>query len=699
MRKLLVLIAILFCAAVGAHAQGVSVNDTATVNIGGVLRVVPLATITVCTAGTSGLPCITPITTCKDIALSMGCAAFQTADINGNFSYFVASGCYQETQTASGVTGISLVRCAGGATGGGITGCTAGNVVVAGSASSGGCSPAIPAVDVAQMTFDPLKYGAIADGSTNNSTAITNAVAALNAITSGYATLHFGCQVGQQCQYNYTDGGGTSPIHPIKASTIQCDPGVTLNDTGSAHMMDLGDGTTGYTIAQPFNVLGCRFISTGTVTAGVFLNSGSGYIETGHIDNNVFDGLPSGSTAILETAGQFSNMYVEGNQFRGQGSFLNLGNAVNDIVTARGNLLACVDSMGSRCSGLGGVGIQDGGEGSIITDNTIVWFDPLIRVTQAGLFSHIGGNNLESNISSSGAAIQFGISGDSTGTVDGVVIDNNYVNMHSSAPFIGPSSGSSASTTLISWNVHDNRFQGGPSAAMVVENPVTGQRYNQANGNWTLSFGNWWTNTLQLVTANAITPEPWFQTDSNSYSDTFQRADGALGGAWITISTQTALAITSHVVTCSATCAGGLYSNDISTNQRNSIRFGTVPTGTDFVGVYARFTQSGASAFSNYQCFYQSGTGIKMVAVVAGSATQLGSTYTTVTPVAGDTLTLESIGTEQTCYLRHTTAGVPGPDIAVVGPVADATVAAGYGGMQIGGTTGTISLFTEIGLP
>lgn len=547
--------------------------------------------------------------------------------------------------------------------------------------------------------FDPLNYGAIADGSTNNSTALTSMFTAVNAVTVGFPIAHFRCQQGiAKCQYNYTDGGSTSPIHPTKPTTIWCDPGVTLNDTGSAHMMDLGDGVSDYTVAMPFNVYGCHFISTGTITAAIFLNGGTGYIETGHIENNNFDALPSASTAVLATAGQFSNMYFEGNQYRGEGSVFNLGSGQNNIVTVRGNQLVCVDGSGNSCSGVGGLGILCGGQGSMVTDNTILWFNPLIQITQGGRGCHVGGNYFESNLGSD-SAITFGLSGDSTGTITGVAIDHNFVDMHTPSPFIAPASGSSAATTLVGWNLEANRFTSTPNV-MVSENPVQGQRYNQANGNYTVNFGNWWTNTVGLTTANAVTPEPWFQADSNSYTDTFHRANGALGGAWVTVGTQTALQITSNVATCSATCAGGLYGNDISTNQRNAVQFGTVPTGTDFVGVYTRFTQAGsATQFTNYQCFYLSGTGIKMVAVVSGSASQLGSTYTAVTPVAGDVLTLESIGAEQTCYLRHTTGGTPGPDIAVIGPIIDSTVAAGYGGIQIGGTSGTISLYKEVGLP
>jgi hypothetical protein len=127
----------LFCLILGlslsAHAQGVSVSGQAIVNtqvsmpgIPGnvVLQAVPNATITVCAATGGGIPCSPLVTIYANATLSIVAPNPVTADLNGNFQFWVppiAAG-YIYSQTALGIVGqlfiISPATLSGGGGGG-----------------------------------------------------------------------------------------------------------------------------------------------------------------------------------------------------------------------------------------------------------------------------------------------------------------------------------------------------------------------------------------------------------------------------------------------------------------------------------------------------------------------------------------------------------------------------------------------------
>ena len=144
-------------------------------------------------------------------------------------------------------------------------------------------------------SFNAVNYGAVSDGSTDNATAITSIFTASNAVTGGIPTVYFPCQVGSQCQYNYS-GSGVSPINPTIATSIVCDPGVTLHYTGSAHMMDIGPSglTESDPYTQPFRVTGCRFTDSGSATEGIYVNQD---VTTVQIDHNYWYDSPKAATS------------------------------------------------------------------------------------------------------------------------------------------------------------------------------------------------------------------------------------------------------------------------------------------------------------------------------------------------------------------------------------------------------------------
>jgi hypothetical protein len=110
MRKLLLFAALLVPAI--AAGQGVaSPPNVALQTVNGVTRPIPNATITVCAANASGIPCATALVG-QIWANSALTSTFPggnpfTSDANGNYQFFGLPGQYTVTVTASGYSGYS----------------------------------------------------------------------------------------------------------------------------------------------------------------------------------------------------------------------------------------------------------------------------------------------------------------------------------------------------------------------------------------------------------------------------------------------------------------------------------------------------------------------------------------------------------------------------------------------------------------
>jgi hypothetical protein len=524
-------------------------------------------------------------------------------------------------------------------------------------------------------------YNAVADGSTNNSTSLTAVFTASNAITNGTPSIYFPCQVGKQCQYNYTDGGTTSPINPTIASTIICDDGVILNDTGTAHMIDVGVGSGGY--LKKFRITGCKFTGA-SVTAAIYLNAGSlsagNFLEYGQIDHNTFYNLPTGSKAITGAGNIFNwsfddNLFYTDNDVAGEFLDIGIGDGSDNQISAHRNLVYCSDAVTglSGCTSAG-AGIVINGVGSMVGDNYVLSMDPDYLVGVSGGWSHINGSNSEVYFSNV-PIIQI------TGAPPNVAISNIYANMHSNGgPFID------GSTTLISnFSVTNNRIIN-ITGIFIKQQQVNLQTGNQATGN-TCGASSCYTTMHTLTGGGTPMSENWLLLDKESYSDGFTRSNGNLTAPWITYTNLTIPSITSNKVGCATSVCGATYSYDLPNNQRVGIQFGVVPTGTDAVGISSRTLETGGG-IADYQCVYTAGTGIQLFKINNGTTTQLGSTVV-VTPGVGDWMEVESIGTVQSCYLN----GKP------IISANDAVISVGYASIVIVGTSGTYSAFAAKGLP
>lgn len=108
MRKLLLALALLVPSL--AFGQGLfSPQQTAFTTVNGTTRPLPFASITVCAANASGIPCAPAIinTIFSNSALTQGLANPFFADANGNYQFAAAPGAYTVTVSATGFTGQS----------------------------------------------------------------------------------------------------------------------------------------------------------------------------------------------------------------------------------------------------------------------------------------------------------------------------------------------------------------------------------------------------------------------------------------------------------------------------------------------------------------------------------------------------------------------------------------------------------------
>ena len=552
--------------------------------------------------------------------------------------------------------------------------------------------------------FNVTSYGVKSDGSTDNATAIATVFTASNAITSGIPTVYFPCQSGSQCQYNFS-GASTSAIHPTIPTTILCDSGVVLNYTGSAHIMDIGPSglASGTYVNQPYRVSGCKITDSGTATHGIYVNQYIVWFEADHL--TFYDSPASASSTAwpIYLAGYNWDSSIHDNRY-----IADTNTAINQGVYAYpadintqlrffNNHLVCVNGVhGTTGCTTSGSGPVVSGWGSQLSGNNFGFLQPDIRVLGGASHTRIENNYFETAPSSIVPAIIFGVTGDAGGTyVDGLMVMNNTFDTQTAAAFMGPGANTDLLTNLLIDGLHG--FNISSSIPLVTLNNLANQYYNEAQHIQT-STG---TTPPAAVNINLHTMglniSPWTALDQLSYSDGFTGST-ALVYPWINL-TGTGiggpLTAGSNVVSCTSLTCASSYGVDTSPNVRSSVTISTVPTGTDQAFVATRMTATTATASTSYySCVYVAGTGIQMYKNATNSYTQLGSTYTTTTPLANDDLILESIGSVHSCYLQHST-GL----FKVIGPIVDSAIPTGYAGMGLVGSSGRLANFIAIGLP
>ena len=327
----------------------------------------------------------------------------------------------------------------------------------------------------------------------------------------------------------------------------------------------------------------------------------------------------------------------------------------------------------------------------MVTDNNLAFQNPDLRIGPHAHGTKVIGNYFETNLTGY-PAVQFGDPSDAPNTyTDGLMFTDNSVDEHyPTAAFLGYASVNSLLsnakiTNLYGWEVNT-------SSVIAIMNPSTGQTGNQASGICTMTA----TTPPCAQNLNVHTPSyviaPWLVLDQGIYNDPFLTA-GALGSPWLNTTGEGSLSVTSGKVAVTAPGAYGdaTYLRDVGPNVRVSITISAVPTGSDQLHIDDRGSSSvsgTAGLTSRYFCVYAAGVGLSLYKDVSGSYTQLGSTFTTVTPSVGDRLTLESIGSQHTCTLQHA-----GSVYNAIGPINDTDLSTGYAAIGGQGTSGSMSLF------
>lgn len=142
-----------------AHAQGaMSPLQTATSTVNGITRPLPGATVTVCAANASGIPCAPVLTNTifKDVALTQSLSNPFPADANGNYQFAAAAATYTVTVTAIGFKGYSYQVTLGGSSGASNLGQLNGGTAPAGQTYNFGTST----VTMTNLTANTIKSNA-----------------------------------------------------------------------------------------------------------------------------------------------------------------------------------------------------------------------------------------------------------------------------------------------------------------------------------------------------------------------------------------------------------------------------------------------------------------------------------------------------------------------------------------------------------
>lgn len=338
-----------------------------------------------------------------------------TADVNGFFAFYAANGVYTLTVTGTGIatqtiTGVQLLDVDG----------SDGSASV-GFIQSGTGAVARTMQDKGREVLSVLDFGA-SPANADNASAFALAAAAL----SSGATLYFP-------PGNYSYSGGLSFSLPV---TLRGENGAILNYTGTGKAVTLGPtnitaiGSADY---GSYVVDGLTFTGGASMTHGIYIPS---WVLFPKIKNNKFYRFGNSTAYCVFAQGQNWQVLVEGNEFLNDQAvarnFLRTdGYAAGSGYDSGNSHLTCIGNNISATSGYSvGVGISHTGAGDIIVGNKIEGFAPNIRSGSSANWSMISENYFEVI---SGNCIEFGdLSGgySPSSYVSGIVIEDNYCNMH-----------------------------------------------------------------------------------------------------------------------------------------------------------------------------------------------------------------------------------------------------------------------------
>lgn len=165
MRRVLGILAAIFLLPISAWGQGSQFSDD-------VLRptsVIPGAQVRVCTSVATGTPC-TPLTTIytDETLVTPIAGSIVTADQSGKFTFYAAAGCYKVQVSASGFGTSTYKMCQGAGSGSG--------TFTGGTVTGQTTFDSDTFFKSGAPSYDVQAWGAVCDGVTDDTTAITNAL-------------------------------------------------------------------------------------------------------------------------------------------------------------------------------------------------------------------------------------------------------------------------------------------------------------------------------------------------------------------------------------------------------------------------------------------------------------------------------------------------------------------------------------------
>ena len=324
-------------------------------------------------------------------------------------------------------------------------------------------------------------FGAVGDGVTDDTAAIT---AACSSLTSN-ATLYF--PVGT---YKYTNGM-TFPL-PV---TLKGENGAILNYIGNGKAITLGPTNITTTAGADYGsyvIDGLCFTGGASMTHGIFIPS---FVVYPTIRNCRFYRFGNSTSYAIWAAGFNFQVLIQNNQYLNDEAvarnFLRTDGYASGLGYDSGNShLTCVGNNISATSGYGvGVGISNTGAGDIIVGNKIEGFSPNIRLGSSANGSIVSKNYFEVV---TGNCIEFGDlpSGYAPSAyLTGVTIEDNYCNMHgtdgvgNAGSFVAKTVGNTLTGIKFSTIQYNKVLNISLSVPIVLLNNLSSQIGNAGTGN------------------------------------------------------------------------------------------------------------------------------------------------------------------------------------------------------------------------
>lgn len=337
MKKQVLLFFALLCPLFAWAQGGFIPQQTAFKNANGQVVPIPNATITVCAAGASGIPCSPALAGAvfKDAALTQPLGNPFAADGNGNYQFAIASGNYTVSVSGAGVTGNSSqvsVQCAGA--------CTFTTLTLTSAAISGNLTATTGQNTLSAYSFDNVVW---VDG-----IKYTTIASAYASITTGVVMVPPNYTETFTANFTMKRNAGIHFMGPATITMNGFQVIIPQGEDGAFITSERIDGNNG-------NSTGVRFISSGSTNV---FQVGSGLGNTRNIYLKGFKitlGATNATGLFLNSVqnSQFEEIGVDGSNSTGQVGIICDGtfNFCGDNIFIRPNISAVLTGITLQNSG------------------------------------------------------------------------------------------------------------------------------------------------------------------------------------------------------------------------------------------------------------------------------------------------------------------------------------------------------------